>query len=98
MEIGAHVYEGYAVYGTGTGNGQSAIGNAPPASGNPLGYQAYTGSAVVQWPAVPSMGALTRTGNIFTDTSFPSGTPSKVIRCTDASISPSDTNIFFRLG
>ena len=44
------------------------------------------------------MGALTRTGNIFTDTSYPSGTPSKVIRCTDASISPSDTNNSFSAG
>ncbi|MGA9391484.1 MAG: hypothetical protein WBV69_13675 [Candidatus Sulfotelmatobacter sp.] len=88
-EIGAHVYQGYAVYGLGAGSGQFIVGSAP--NQNSV-YQAYTGAAVVPWPAVPNMGGLTKNGAVFTDASYPSGTPSKVIRCTDARISPNDSN------
>ncbi len=55
-------------------------------------YQAYIGSAIVQPPATPNLGNLVKNGAVTVDTSFPSGTPSKVIRCTDQNTNPSLPN------
>jgi hypothetical protein len=95
-EIGAHVYEGYATYGGGVGSGSFTIGAL--SSQNPVGYQAYTGFATVQPPSTPNMGGLTKNGAIIQDTSFPSGTSSKVMRCTDSAISPTNSDFSFSAG
>jgi hypothetical protein len=86
-EIGAHVYQGYAVYGGGTGGYFNVGGETcePPL------YCAYTGDALVEWPVVPNLGGLTKNGAIVTDTSYPSGIPSKIGRCTDITIEPNST-------
>jgi hypothetical protein len=87
-EIGAHVYQGYAVYGGGTG-AYFKVGGAGTCS--PPQYCAYTGAALVQWPTVPNMGGLIKNGAIVTDTSYPSGVPSQISRCTDITIEPNST-------
>lgn len=49
-----------------------------------INYQAYTGIDIVQPPATPNFGGLTKNGLIFYDTSYSSGVHSRVGRCTDA--------------
>jgi hypothetical protein len=82
-EIGAHVFQGYSMYGGGSGSyfrlGSSCL---PPL------YCAYNGADTVQWPAVPNLGGVIKNGAIVTDTAYPSGTPSRVSRCTDQLIDP----------
>ena len=51
-------------------------------------FCAYTGSALVPWPAVPNLGGVLKNGAIVTDTSYPSGTPGSISRCTDQAIDP----------
>jgi hypothetical protein len=52
-------------------------------------YTSYTGPAVVQWPTVPNMGGPTKNGALWTDPSYPSGTPGTVARCTDQALTAS---------
>jgi hypothetical protein len=63
-------------------------------------FNAFIGTTLATWPAVPNMGNLTKNNNLFTDSSLPptSGSGSPVSRCTDAVISPSDTNKSFSVG
>ena len=57
----------------------------------PPNYCAYTGEALVLWPAVPNMGGVLKNGAVVTDTSYPSGTPGNVTRCSDQALEPSTT-------
>lgn len=62
-------------------------------------YSAYTGNAIVTpWPNIPNMGAATRNNAVYTDSSYPSGTPSPVIRCTDSLTAPNFVNHSFSAG
>jgi hypothetical protein len=55
-------------------------------SGPSNGFIAYTGQAIVQVPTLPNMGTQTNSGLVWLDPSYPSGTPSKVVRCTDQTL------------
>ncbi len=89
-EIGAHAFAGYAIYGvTPPGSSHFTIGEGTSPC-EPPNYCAYTGAAIVNWPSVPNMGGLTKNGTVFYDTSFPSGTPSPVVRCTDTATAPTN--------
>jgi hypothetical protein len=91
-EIGAHVYEGYAAYGADQAGSYFTVGaGATLHCGPPLYGCAYTGEAIVQWPSVPNLGGLVKNGAVVTDTSYPSGTPSKISRCTDTLITANTT-------
>jgi len=91
-EIGAHVFAGYSIYGvTPPTSSHFTIGAATNPC-EPPNYCAYTGTGIVNWPAVPNMGGLTKNGTVFYDTSFPSGTPSPVVRCTDGVTAASGTS------
>jgi hypothetical protein len=48
-----------------------------------LVYSAYTGGLLVALPATPNLGNLVKTNAPAYDTSYPSGTSSPFIRCTD---------------
>ncbi len=91
-EIGAHAFAGYAIYGViPPGGSHFTIGEGTSPC-EPPNYCAYTGAAIVNWPGVPNMGGLTKNGTVFYDTSFPGGTPSPVVRCTDVATAASGTS------
>lgn len=69
------------------------------ANTTPPNYTAYTGSAIVQWPnPIPNLGALTKNNSIVADNSYPSGSASKIARCTDANFAPGLSNHTFSAG
>jgi len=92
-EIGAHVFAGYSIYGSPSAGSShfTVSGVATPCQ--PPNYCAYTGTGIVNWPSVPNMGGLTKNATVFYDTSFPSGTPSPVVRCTDTATDPTNSSL-----
>jgi hypothetical protein len=61
---------------------------APVGGCGPPNFCAYIGVNTVPWPSVPNVGVLTKNGSTVTDTSLPSSTQSRVVRCTDFAIEP----------
>lgn len=74
------------------------LGIAPP---SPNFYTAYTGTALVPWATVPSLGNLVKNNAVVTDNSYAlppanfTGQLSPIIRCTDSAFEPgfSGTNL-----
>ncbi len=94
-DVGAASYVSQR-YGTGSGAGQWTMGSLVTSS--PI-YSAYTGQDPIQWPAtIPNIGGLTNNGAQVTDTSYPSGTPATLTRCTDANSVPGYTNTGYSAG
>src|SRR5580700_2667900 len=60
---------------------------------NSGGFSAYTGEIVVNPPAAYSLGGTTKNGNTTTDTTYPSGNPATVFRCTDVNMTPGKTTV-----
>lgn len=95
-EIGAHTYVPFSTYGTNQGSSYFDIG-APPCG--PPNYCAYSGTDIVQWPALaPDLGGLTKNNAIVYDTSYVAHGQSasllgRVSRCTDALFSPGRDNV-----
>jgi hypothetical protein len=72
---------------TGYSGSAQYSGAAVRAGGGGQSFLGYTGQDIVPWPAtIPSAGGASKTGvGIIYDTSYPSGTPARIARCTDRS-------------
>lgn len=87
LSFGNHIIAVYAWANSGVQNCNAiSVVQANP------GYNSFTGKTIAAWPTVPNMGSTTKNGTIWQDSSYPSGTPGKVFRCTDNGTNP-DTAI-----
>jgi hypothetical protein len=77
-----------ATLGGATGSGYFIVGSPACLPGR---YCASIETDIVQPPAVPNMGGLTKNGTVFYDTSYARGTASPVIRCSDTATAASGT-------